>query len=262
MALPAWESYMRASGAPDTSIGLRLYHVGRVAREVGGTPSRLTFEQLVEWLGGKGWSPNTRRSYRASLRAFYSWALATGRVVESPAHLLPAVKVPRARPRPAPEEAYREALMRADDRARLAIMLAAQCGLRRSEIARARTDELEADLLGMSLRVTGKGGHVRLVPLPDDLARIIERHEPGWLFPSPQRRHLTPAHLGKIVSRFLPGGLTTHTLRHRCGTVSYAATHDLRAVQELLGHSKPETTMLYTLVPDASIRAAMAAAAA
>jgi len=261
-ALAQWEAYQRAAGAAESTLQQRIYHVGRVAREVGGTPSRLTLDELVTWLGSKDWSPNTRRSYRASLRVFYTWAMATGRVGDSPAHLLPSVRIPRPQPRPAPEIAYREALMRADDRGRLAIMLAAQCGLRRTEIAQARTSDMEPDLLGMSLRVVGKGGHVRLVPLPDDLARLIATRPDGWLFPSSHGGHLTPHHLGKIVSRYLPGNLTTHTLRHRCATVSYAATRDLRAVQELLGHAKPETTAIYTAVPDGAVRAAMSAAAA
>lgn len=105
----------------------------------------------------------------------------------------------------------------------------------------------------------------RLVPLEDDLARAIRERarelDSPWLFPSSHGSHLTEAHLGKLVARHLARDLTTHTLRHRCGTVAYAGTRDLRAVQELLGHAKPETTMLYTAIPDQDIRAAMLAAA-
>jgi site-specific recombinase XerD len=56
-------------------------------------------------------------------------------------------------------------------------------------------------------------------------------------------------------------GWTAHTLRHRFATVAYAGERDLLAVQVLLGHSKPETTRLYVLIPDASLRAAVAWAA-
>jgi integrase/recombinase XerD len=76
------------------------------------------------------------------------------------------------------------------------------------------------------------------------------------------RKILTPHWLGRTVSAALGSGLTTHTLRHRAATTAYAGTHDLRAVQEMLGHSKPETTAQYTAIPDSSIRAAVAAAAA
>ena len=63
------------------------------------------------------------------------------------------------------------------------------------------------------------------------------------------------------MSRAL-GGASTHSLRHRAATAAYAGTRDLRAVQELLGHSRPETTAGYVLVPGGAVRAAMMAAAA
>lgn len=258
--ISGWVDYMRTAGLPETTIKQRTYHLGRVARELGGTPSTLSTDELSRWLASKRWAPNTRRSYRASLRAFYGWAVAADRVSSSPAHLLPPVRVPRARPRPAPEEAFRLALAAADDRARLAILLAGVCGLRRGELARARREDLEADLEGWSLRVMGKGGHVRLVPLPELLASMIRSRPEGWLFPSSHGGHLTPHHLGKVVSRHLPDGLTTHTLRHRCGTVAYAETGDLLAVQSLLGHAKPETTAIYVGVPMESVRRAMSGA--
>ena len=56
-------------------------------------------------------------------------------------------------------------------------------------------------------------------------------------------------------------GWTAHTLRHRFATRTYAAARDLVAVQELLGHAKPETTRLYIETPPDSLRAAVAWAA-
>lgn len=127
--------------------------------------------------------------------------------------------------------------------------------------ARCRREDAERDLLGWALRVRGKGGHERLVPMPDYVAVEVLARPAGWLFPSPRGGHLTPHHLAKMVARWLPADYTMHTLRHRCGTVAYAATHDLRAVQELLGHAKPETTAIYTEVPGQAIRAAVEGAA-
>lgn len=240
---------------PPTTVALRTYHLRRVAAEVSATPRTLTVAELERWLAGQRWAPNTRRAYRASLRAFYSWAMASGVVDSSPAHLLPPVKVPRAVPRPTPETLFRAALKNADDRSRLALMLAGVCGLRRGELARARREDVEADLEGFSLRVIGKGGHERLVPMPAELAAFVASRPAGWLFPSPHGGHLTPHHLGKIVSANLPEGWTTHTLRHRCGTRAYAATKDLLEVQTLLGHAKPETTAIYVQVPMTGVRA-------
>lgn len=261
--IAAWGTWMRAAGRPETTIGLRTYHVRRVMNEVETSPWELTTEELVNYLAATGWAPETRRSYRASLRGFYAWARATGRRTDSPADLIPPIKLPRAVPRPAPEDAFEAALRQADERGWLMLQLAGVCGLRRGEIARARRDHMEKCLDGWALRVQGKGAHVRMVPLPDVLAARIRACPPGWLFPSPKHDGpLTPAHVGVIVSGLLPDGWTCHTLRHRCATRAYQGTRDLRAVQELLGHAKPETTARYTLVPQASVRSAMLAAVA
>lgn len=258
-----WATWMRAgNNSPDT-IAQRVYHVQRVLRDLRTDPWTVTADQLIEWLGSREWKPNTVRSYRSSLIAFYTWAQGNGRRQDNPALLIPRVRMPRGVPRPTPEVVYRAALLAADERTRLMIHLAAICGLRRGEISRARREDVLKDLLGWSLRVTGKGGHVRMVPLPDELARELRAMPPSWIFPSSARSGpLTPAHVGKLVSRALPEGWTCHTLRHRCGTVAYARSKDLRAVQELLGHARTDTTALYTKIPASSIRDAMEAAAA
>jgi integrase len=249
--------------AADTALGTieqRRYHVSRMSIEVRATPTSLTGQQLVDWIASHHWAPNTRRAYRGSLRAFYSWAMATGLVSVSPAHQLPPVKVPRGRPHPTPEAVFTSALEQADELMSIALRLGGYCGLRRGEIARARREDIEPDLAGLSLRVVGKGSHVRIVPLPDELAGDILARPEGWLFPSSHGGHLTPHHLGKKISKALEAGYTTHSLRHRCGTMAYAGSKDLRAVQELLGHANPKTTAIYTQVSDLAIRAAMEAA--
>ncbi|HET6299160.1 MAG TPA: site-specific integrase, partial [Kribbella sp.] len=58
--------------------------------------------------------------------------------------------------------------------------------------------------------------------------------------------------------RLLLGDWTGHSLRHRFASAAYAVDRDLRAVQELLGHSKPETTARYVATPDGALRAAVA----
>lgn len=258
-----WVTWMRAGGTPDTSVRLRRYYLQRLERECNARALTLDVDDLTAWLSASGWAPNTMKSARSSLRSFYGWACAAGHIDGSPAHLLPPVRVPRGRPKPTPESAYRAAQASADPRALLAIDLAGMCGLRRGEIARARREDVETDLVGRSLRVVGKGGHVRVVPLPDGLADRIMARDRGWLFPTPRTNgHMTPHHVSKIVKVYLPDGVSMHSLRHRCATTAYAATRDLRAVQELLGHSRPETTAAYILAPDDSIRRAMQAAAA
>jgi len=55
----------------------------------------------------------------------------------------------------------------------------------------------------------------------------------------------------------LPGAWTGNTLRHRFATAAYGGTRDLRAVQELLGHTNPTTTARYTQASDAALRDAV-----
>lgn len=256
-----WAALQRAAGRPETTIGLRAYHLGRAAAGVGLSARAVTVDDLAGWLAGQGWAPETLRSYRASLRAFFTWMVAAGERPDNPAAQLGAVRVPRAMPRPTPETVWREAAAAAPARVALMIQLAARCGLRRGELARLTRRDVVRDLVGWSLVVHGKGGHVRNVPLPDDLARGLVWMPHGPIFTGPTGDPLTPEHLGKLVSRALPAGWTCHTLRHRCATVAYHATRDLRAVQELLGHAKPETTAAYTAVPAYDIRACVAATA-
>lgn len=256
-----WIKHQRASGTPPSTIRVRRDYVVRLSvafryRD----PGAVTTSDLLSWMTSHEWAPNTLRSVRTTLRSFYGWAVVTGRVQASPADGLPVVRVPRGRPRPTPESAYRAALDRADEREWVAIRLAGQCGLRRGEVSRVRGRDIEHDLLGRSLRVIGKGGHVRLVPLPEDLADVIVARGPGWTFPSPEGGHLSANYLGELVSALLPEGMTMHTLRHRAASVAYGATRDLRAVQELLGHSRPETTAVYAAVADDAVRRAMLAA--
>jgi site-specific recombinase XerD len=63
------------------------------------------------------------------------------------------------------------------------------------------------------------------------------------------------------MERVLPHPYTCHSLRHRFATQVYRSTHDLRAVQELLGHSKPETSARYTLIDEDRLTAAVLAVA-
>lgn len=257
-----WLALQRAAGRPETTIKLRAYHVERAARDLRRPAELVTVDDLAEWLAGQAWAPETRRSYRATLRAYFAWCVAAGLRLDNPAAALPAVTTPRGVPRPAPEQVLRDALDRAQPRERLMIELAAVCGLRRGELARASRRDVVPDLVGWSLIVHGKGGHTRRLPLPEDLGNRLARMPDGPLFRSSlDGSALTPEHVGKLVSRALPPGWTCHNLRHRCATIAYRATTDLRAVQELLGHAKPETTARYTLVPDDALRRCVLAAA-
>ena len=257
-AIDDWCAFLRAGGRPETTIYLRRYQLRRIGhglRPAG--PWDVTTDTMIRWLSGKDWRSETRRSFRSCLRSFYRWAVAAGRLDVDPTFTLPPVPVAPGVPRPAADHLIRFAIAGSDNRVRLMILLGAVCGLRRTEIARVHTD----DVAGGSLRVRGKGDRVRNVPLPPVVAQAIAPLPRGWVFPGRIDGHVSPAHAGKLISRALEPGVTAHMLRHRFASTAYAAERDLRAVQTLLGHTKPETTAIYTAVPDGALLAAVTAAA-
>ena len=260
-ALTSWSAWMTAARRSPETIRLRLYQVGRFAT---GTPDpwTVTVDDLTEWLAAHRWAAETARSYRASLRSFYQWAHLTRRIEADPSALLPAVRVPIGQPRPAPEAVYRGGLELADARVGLMLALAWCEGLRRGEIARIHSEDLEPDLEGWTLRVTGKGGRVRRVPLLTELAGQLRALPAGFAFPGKDDGHLSPRWVGRLIADALPGGWTAHPLRHAFATRTHAASgHDLRVVQELLGHSSLATTQRYVAVDDAAKRDAVRRAA-
>lgn len=255
-----WRVWLAASGKPSTTIRLRTNQLLRFAEHQPDLVSATTADMLA-WVGNPRWVASTRKSHRSALTSFYGWAHAFGRVAADQSRKLPAIRVPRRPARPAPESAMRRALLASEPREQLMVSMAGRHGLRRGEIARMHTRDVVEDLVGWSLRVHGKGGKERVIPLAAEVVEQLQAMPDGWVFPSPMGGHLTEHHVGKLIARALPDGWTAHTLRHRFATTAYAGTRDLLAVQELLGHAKPETTRDYVQLPQDALRAAVRAAA-
>jgi integrase len=233
----------------------------RIASLIGYDPWALKADVLTDWLGQQRWAIETRRGYRNTLRAFYKWGVSTGRTADDVGALIPVVRASRPNPRPLPDLIYMTALAAADDRAKLMLRLGAEMGLRRSEVAQVHSDDFLPDLDGYSLRVHGKGGKERMIPLPVPLAHAMMDLPYGYAFPGDDHGHLSPRWVGTIVSRLLPDGWTMHKLRHRFATRAYAIDRDVFTVQELLGHASPATTRAYVAVPREGLRRTVLAAA-
>lgn len=254
----AYVLHLRAAGMSAATIRLKRQHLERALTWFDApSPWAVTLEQMTEYLAVHDWAPESRKSVRSSLRGFYQWAEDVGHVDVDPSRKLPKVSVPQGIPHPAPNPVFDQALAGADTRTLLMLQLAAYAGLRRAEIAGLHTD----DVIGETLRVHGKGGKVRTLPLHAALVEALGAVPRGFVFPGRDRGHLSPDRVGRVMAEVLGSGWTAHSLRHRFATRAYAADRDLLTVQQLLGHSSVATTQRYTQVPDDALRRAVDAVA-
>ncbi|MBW6506307.1 MAG: tyrosine recombinase XerC [Rhodobacteraceae bacterium] len=184
-----------------------------------------------------------------------------------------APKYPRSLPRPLTEDGARDVILRAETqteepwiaaRDAAVLTLLYGCGLRISEALGLTGSDLP---LGASLRITGKGGRERVVPvLPAAALAVAEylrlcpyRMEPGQaLFRGARGGPLNPRLIALAMQRArmslgLPATATPHALRHSFATHLLAAGGDLRAIQDLLGHASLATTQIYTAVDSAHL---------
>lgn len=255
--LREWEIYLRASGRSPRSIDTRIRHLRYFARSVKTPPHLLTAREIISWSGSHDWAPETRHSLYTSTRAFFTWRCQWYNTDNNPAAALPSVRRVQGTPRPIPETKLAEALFTNDPRTNLILRLAAEVGLRRSEIAVVCRTDIVTHNNQHYLTVHGKGNKTRTLPLTRSLHQAITRFmgpTQHWLFPGAINGHLSPGRIGNIASRALPDGWNLHSLRHRFATSAYHATHDILAVQEALGHNSLETTRRYTKVAPTSLQ--------
>ena len=244
-----FDKYQRGLGHTAATRTLRGYYARRFLAEHDLATARLS--GVVEFLGNPGWRPQTRASARASLMLLFKWAVLDGVRVDNPMDGFPNVRVFQAPPRPAPESVVARALSTVTDpRTRLAFLLGAYAGLRRSEIAGLHTDAIQE---GGTLRVLGKGGKTRIIPIHPHLVGPLAEAKArgGWCFPNPAGSGpCHPVLVNRLLRGVMPPGFSTHTLRHRFATQVHSRSKDIRAVQVLLGHSSLATTQRYVGVSD------------
>lgn len=249
--LAAYTQEMTARGHSRETLRTRRSYLDRFAATHEPAATRT---ELVEWLAGPAWAPATRKSAQGALRSFYGWMVEAGHLEHSPAACLRPVRVPRGLPRPATEAQVEAGCGAACPDTALMVRLAAELGLRRSEIARLRT----RDVTPWGLHVRGKGGRDRVIPLPADLRRELGDRPAGWVFPGRFTGHIHPATVQRKVRE--AAGVAPHAHRHRFGTRAYAGTRDMFAVQRLMGHASPETTQVYVELSGDGLVAAVQAA--
>lgn len=294
-ALDGFERHLRAERnfSPHTR---RAYaaDVGQLAAfvEEGRGPQGVRAEDVRGFLAALhgGQSPATLGRKLAALRSFFRYLVRGGVCRADPTIGIPAPRAPRGLPKPLPVDDC-HALLDAEPQGAAAESAAASTaqGAAAAEGAAAlrdramfellygtgvRVGELVAldvrdvDLHGGVVRVWGKGGKERVLPLPGQarqaLARWLNarRHRGALaepLFPSLRgRRGAAPGRLDprdvrrrlrkRALEAGLPGRVHPHRLRHSYATHLLDMGADLRAIQELLGHASLSTTQRYTAV--------------
>lgn len=140
-----------------------------------------------------------------------------------------------------------------DVRNKAIIELLYSSGLRVSELVNLKINDVKND---GSLRVIGKGRKERILPMTDQAYKIIslwlksnraeflKDNDNQFLFLGVRGQQITDREVRRVVN--LITGTFPHNIRHTFATHVLDGGADLRVVQELLGHSDPGTTQIYT----------------
>jgi site-specific recombinase XerD len=239
----------------------------------------LVLRRYLATLGNDGYARSSITRKAAAVRGLFRYLHRHGLVSTNPAALLDTPRGPRLLPRVLRADQVRALLdgpadgspVSLRDRALLELLYAS--GARVSEAVGLDLDAV--DLVGATVRLLGKGGKQRIVPLGEPACLALERWLAGGrpaLLTAARRRAPAPVAVflnrhgdrlsqrdaRSIVERAAAaaglGRVTPHTLRHSYATHLLEGGADLRSVQELLGHVALSTTQIYTHVSHEHLR--------
>ena len=215
----------------------------------------------------QGRSPRSLSRYLSAFRQFYQWMMREGRLSEDPCLLIESPKLGRGLPKALSEQQVTDLLESTDTseplglRNRTMLELMYATGLRVSELI-----ALELHWVNLNqgvVRVLGKGGKERLVPLGEEAIFWLQRymkesrpellsgHDSSFVFVTRRKSGLTRQTFWHAIRKVakqagISQDVSPHMLRHSFATHLLNHGADLRVVQMLLGHSDLSTTQIYT----------------
>jgi site-specific recombinase XerD len=290
-ALSAFDAALRGAGMAEKTRRAYGVDVGQLAEWAsarGLGPLELGPRELRRFAGvvsERGASRPTVARKLAAVRSLYRVHVERGEIEANPADLISTPKRGSYLPRvlkPGEVAALLERIPVSSPlelRDRAMFELTYSTGLRAEELVNLDLQSVDPD--GEEVRVEGKGGKARVVPAGEPawraLAAYLERGRPALaavgdgaraepaLFLSRSGRRLSTSdvrrRLRQAVRRAaLAGGVSPHSLRHSFATHLLEGGADLRAIQELLGHSSLSTTQTYTRVESRRLKLAYARA--
>lgn len=235
-------------------------------------------QRFAAWIHERGIGPKSQARILSGVRTFYHYLVVDGYLEVDPTELLESPHLPKHLPEYLTTEEV-DRLEAAIDltsaeghRNRAIIEVFFSCGLRVSELVELKLSNLF--LNERFMRVVGKGGKERLVPISQRAVGELElwfddrrqmRIKPGeddYVFLNRRGHHLTRTMILIMVKRLgeaagIKKTLSPHTLRHSFATALLRGGADLRVIQVLLGHADIATTEIYTHMDDESLRQAV-----
>lgn len=232
-------------------------------------------EHFAAMLSDHGISAKSQARILSGVRSFYRYLVLDGYLDVDPTELLESPHLPQHLPEYLSTEEV-DALENSIDltsneghRNRAIIEVFFSCGLRVSELTNLKLSDLF--LTQGFIRVNGKGGKQRLVPISERAIHELElwfddrrqmKIKPGeedYVFLNRRGHHLTRTMILIMVKRQAAAAgikktISPHTLRHSFATALLKGGADLRIIQELLGHADLGTTEIYTHMDDESLR--------
>ena len=282
-ALELLDQDLRRRGASDgtrTLYRTDVEELGAWAARYDLAPEEVDYPWLRRYaaqMSERGLAPRTVARKLAGLRACFRVLVEHGLMEANPAELLASPKLPQRLPRalkPADVSALLDRIPAAtplEQRDRALFELAYACGLRAEEIVDLDVGSVDFD--AEQLRVEGKGGKTRFVPVGEHALRAVTSYleraratldagagEPA-LFLSKTGRRLSTSDVRRRLRTWArhaaaQGAVHPHALRHSFATHLLEGGADLRAIQALLGHASISTTQVYTRVETARLRTA------
>lgn len=217
----------------------------------------------------KKWKPMTTRSHRKNLSVFIRWAVIRKYLTNNPLLKIPKPKLMKRLPRHHTDKEVEVIFQAIEMRSRTSfeearnkaiIGVAALAGLRRGEAMNLTLNDINMESRQIRVKAeTSKSRSERMVPIVQRLHDMLKsyftlrdevaRSDCNYLWASSVTGNKLSiyglTHVVDQVSKSAGFRVKMHSLRHSYGTYSYAGCHDIKAVQENMGHSDLSTTLIY-----------------
>ena len=251
---------------PHTQRG-HVYSCKRFAAWLKRSPDTATAEEVRQFqlqLIESGMSICNRNRIMTGVRFLFRVTLRRHDLAAEIWHIREPERLP---PVLSPEEVKRVLAMARSLKARAMLTLAYGCGLRAGEVVRLRAGDIDSEQKIIRI-VQSRGRKDRHVMLPAEVLKLLRQWwkvrptasnnsvapEQRWLFPGRgQHRPMTTRQFGRLFKEAAKAAglrktVSLHSLRHSFATHLLERGKDIRVIQALLGHSKPETTARYSRV--------------